>query len=124
MNTNLTFTRSILGRSLAVAVLGLAALAATPARADDVPTHVVSYADLDLSRPAGAERLLVRLQTAAATVCGHASSQDYRAKLRIQLCREQAIARAVANVNVPAFSSWYASRTTRTSPDGILASAR
>lgn len=124
MNTHLTFNRSILGRPLAVAVLGLAALAATPARADDVPVKLVSFADLDVSHHAGAERLVARLQAAAEAVCGHASSQDYRAMRRIQLCREQAVARAVASVNDPAFSSWYASRTARSSPDGILASAR
>ncbi len=123
MNTRL-LARSFLGRSLAVAVLGVAALAATPARAAEVPTHVVSFADLDVSRPAGAERLVGRLQAAAVAVCGHASSQDYRAKLRIQLCREQAVARAVADVKDPAFSSWYAARMGRTSAEGILASAR
>lgn len=123
MNTNTfsTIARSFFGRTLAVAVLGLAAIAAAPAHADDVPTRVVNFADLDLSRPAGLERLYFRITSAASSVCGKADSRDYKAALSAKLCREQAVSRAVASVNVPAFSSWYAARLGRASTDARMA---
>jgi UrcA family protein len=123
MNTTTlsTIARSFFGRTLAVALLGLAAVAAAPAHADDVPTQIVNYADLDLSRPAGLERLYFRITSAAASVCGKSDSRDYKAALSVKLCREQSVSRAITSVNVPAFSSWYAARLGRASTDARVA---
>ena len=54
----------------AVLSLVLAAGQALAGSTDDPPTVTVSFADLDLSKPAGAETLYQRIQAAARTVCG------------------------------------------------------
>ena len=52
------------------------ALGATAAYADDAATTNVSYADLDLSRPADAKVLAARLQDAATAVCLKANPEN------------------------------------------------
>jgi UrcA family protein len=44
--------------------------------ADDDATTLVSYADLDLSQPAGAKTLAARLQDAATSVCVKANPSN------------------------------------------------
>jgi UrcA family protein len=110
MNTNTTFARSILGRSLAVAVLGLAALAATPARADDVPTKVVQVSDLNRSSETGRRAIAHRIERAANTVCGDVHGAD-RQNTAVHACRERAVMDAIAQLHDPAFDAWYAARS-------------
>jgi UrcA family protein len=98
-----------------LAALNLAAL--TTAQADDVdpPSTVVSYAGLNLSTPAGNNRLYVRIKEAARLVCSdlmpgsdilraHAWQQQY------SQCLTQAFNRAVAKINSPTFTAYVASR--------------
>lgn len=67
-----------------------AGFAAAPA--DQVRQQVVKFADLDLTRPAGAQELYYRIRYAARNVCRTSDRFDDRS------CIEQAIARAVADV--------------------------
>jgi len=66
----------------------------------------VNYSDLDLTREGDARKLLERLERAASAVCGSngAFSSPYRTysgriARSIQLCREDALSRAVATVD-------------------------
>ncbi|MCR9259996.1 MAG: UrcA family protein [Pseudomonadaceae bacterium] len=65
----------------------------------------VSYAELDLSKPAGAEVLYDRLQRAAVKVCGlhdRSSSSFYAlATKERKACYEDALSRAVAKIDAP-----------------------
>jgi UrcA family protein len=66
------------------------------APADDLPREVVKFADLDLTRPAGAHELYRRIQHAAREVCAVYGPGGYD-----HSCADQAIARAVAEVGAP-----------------------
>jgi UrcA family protein len=84
---------SLIG-ALALYAVAPAGLAAAPP--DDVRRQVVRFADLDLTRPAGAQELYHRIQYAARDVCETSDrlGPDRR-------CIEQAIARAIAEVGTP-----------------------
>jgi UrcA family protein len=74
---------------------------------NDVRRQVVRFAELDLTRPAGAEELYRRIQRAAREVCqidgwrGYASME----------CINSAIARAVAAVNTPLLTAHHQAAT-------------
>ena len=86
--------------------LGGAALAASlsaPAAAspaDDETKVAVSYAGLDLSKPADAARFERRIRTAARTVCSEAPMVDLGVAARVQECEDSAVARAKADLQV------------------------
>ncbi|HXA41165.1 MAG TPA: UrcA family protein [Phenylobacterium sp.] len=73
----------------------------------------VPYSDLDLASPAGARRLLQRIEAAADAVCGGAaravSAHDRDA---YETCREGAISGAVARANSPALAALTSRRAT------------
>jgi len=86
------------------------ALAAPPGY--EVATRTVKFGDLDLSRSAGAAALYSRIQNAASAVCEPAiSAGPKESTLFAKRCREQSIARAVADVNAPALTSYYLTKT-------------
>jgi UrcA family protein len=88
--------------------LSLSALQATAlqtARADDPPTQRVNYADLDISKPAGAKALYSRIVNAAKHVCEVNGYKDLAAMHRVQLCTDRAIDNAVRDVDSPALSA-------------------
>jgi UrcA family protein len=89
------------------------ASAATPAA--KVPTVTVSYADLDLSKPAGVEMLYQRIKDAARTVCAPLASKGLTREGVWRLwrdCYEQAVSNAVASINRPTLTALH--RATRT----------
>jgi len=80
----------------------------------DVATRTIKYGDLDLARSAGAATLYSRIQNAARAVCEPATSSRAWESIRLtHRCVEQSIARAVADVNSPALTSYYVSKTKR-----------
>jgi UrcA family protein len=93
----------------------LSALATTPgslgaAYAADAPSIKVSYADLDLSRPADAQVLYRRLKQAAAGVCG--SSVRPAELLRYDIwrrCYDPALHNAVMQIAAPELLTRYRS---------------
>ena len=80
--------------SLAAAAI---TFAAAPAPAQTAPSQVVvSYADLDLSTPAGVRKLDRRLRSAVEIACGPISSADPAGKNRVRDCRAETLAVARA----------------------------
>jgi UrcA family protein len=80
----------------------------------EVATRIVKYGDLDLARSAGAATLYSRIQNAANAVCEPAMSLGARGStLLSRHCVDESIARAVADVNAPALTSYYVSKTKR-----------
>jgi UrcA family protein len=72
----------------------------------EIKSVAVSYAELDLSKAAGAEVLYDRLQRAAAKVCGvhdRSSSMFYalNAAKKQKACYDDALSRAVAKIDAP-----------------------
>jgi UrcA family protein len=98
--------------SLLAALAALSAAAApTIALSDELPQRSVRFADLDLSQSAGAAVLYVRIKTAAAQVCDQHAVRSLGAFISTRRCVDQAIARAVAEVNEPALTGLYRAKT-------------
>jgi len=102
--TFVTF-QSTLNKTARIAMLlgcvlaGSLGVAQAAAPADDVPTVVVHYGDLDLSTTDGAKALYKRISFAAGQVCPF---EDSIQPLRVAMnhsCRNAAIERAVNAVN-------------------------
>lgn len=65
-------------------------------------SRTVSYADLDLARPAGAEIFLRRLEAAASSVCGgKPSSLDLSGSIAHRACVRTTIDKAVDELDAP-----------------------
>jgi UrcA family protein len=116
MNANLKSMSMGLVLTISAALCGPASAAPDTL----IPREKVSYADLNLSRPEGAARLYRRIERAAAKVCvtfdgGHLSNRPRR-----RSCIEQAVARAVAAVGVPALTDHYIARANK---DGAVRTA-
>ena len=93
---------------LLAALAGIfAAGTATTALADKLPQRTVSFSDLDLSHSAGAAVLYSRIKGAAAQVCDQHGVRSLEALTTTRRCIDQAIARAVAEIDVPALTSLY-----------------
>lgn len=90
---------------LSVALAGLlsGAAEARPRQAETVD-RVVRYADLNLNNPAGIARLHARIRAAARDVCSRVERHNWLALSQARACTEQAVARAVAAVNLPALT--------------------
>ena len=73
-------------------------LAAAPS--NDVRTEVVGFADLDLTRPAGAHELYRRIEHAARDVCEPLGADPY-GLAAYMTCRKSAIARALRDIGAP-----------------------
>lgn len=67
----------------------------------------VHYADLDITREPGAERLYKRIRSAAREICGTPGIEQIINASTIRRCAEEATARAVAQVNSPALTRYY-----------------
>jgi UrcA family protein len=73
-----------------------------------IPYKVVTFGDLNLSRPEGIKTLHARIMSAVNSVCPRADNRDLRG-LRIEArCREEAIAGANAQVEA-LIAAWKAS---------------
>jgi UrcA family protein len=93
---------------ITVAVVLFTSLVANGASAEQpqVPQVTVSYSDLDLSKPAGAQTLYKRIKAAASHVCG---SRGHYTRLESRKvwrgCYDTAIADAVAQIDRPSLTA-------------------
>jgi UrcA family protein len=86
-----------------------AAGAATPD--SDVPTVVVKYSDLTLETDGGVNQLYRRIVSAAKQVCPDYPLHDLGAQRQVEVCRSQAIARAVRQIDNARLAALYATRS-------------
>jgi len=86
-------------------------LAATPN--DAPPQRVVGFSDLNLNGPTGITVLYQRIEAAAHVVCDSASERELAQVVRWHLCLDQAIARAVGDLSIPALTSYHLAKTGR-----------
>jgi UrcA family protein len=75
------------------------------ASSEGLPSQKVSYADLDISKPAGAEVLYRRIKAAARHVCALNGYGDLRSMQTVNKCTDAAIDKAVKDVGSPALSA-------------------
>jgi len=85
-------------RIITSAALAFAAVAGTSASAQDVPTALVSYADLNVSSTAGVAALNRRISAAASRICGTADIRDLQGTAAVHTCRTTAIRSTVSQI--------------------------
>ena len=107
-------------------LLSLVAIIASPlAMADalvNVKTEVVHYDDVRLISNVGAAVLYGRLRSAAERVCGGpVDSQQIAAHKRYRICMDEAVSKAVSEVNNPLLSQYFESKRRAPAQDGISA---
>ena len=104
-------SRSILKLSFFMALAGLAASPANTFAAslslDPPATRVVNFRDLDLSQKSGVVTLYSRIRSAAREVCEPLDEVSIKLLRQRFDCRQDAVARAVADVNSPALTNYY-----------------
>ena len=97
-----------------VLTLGCGLGAAGVAQADEAARITVSYADLNLAQPADARVLYRRLQRAAAGVCALSPARIELSRYAIwERCYNEALHRAVLQVDAPELLANYAGDPTR-----------
>jgi UrcA family protein len=102
--THMKRVLAVLIGTLSIFTLSANCLAATPS--DNVRTQIVSYADLDTTRVAGAQALYHRIQQAARDVCEGNDAGAYL-KESYKHCTSAAISRAVADVGSPLLTEYH-----------------
>lgn len=104
-----TTARSIAKTALAaVAALFVGStFAATPA---ETLQQKVSYADLNLTRAEGITTLYKRVQSAAEHVCAPLESRELSQRSHWRACVHSSISRAIAQIDVPALTSYAQAR--------------
>jgi UrcA family protein len=105
--------RQVLIAGLATVALGLASTNSFASTFDNGVRQVkVSYAELDLSKQAGAQALYGRIKQAARTVCGSNDSMPWN-QIDTNRCIKTAVNDAVAKVNAPLLTALHQSQNTR-----------
>jgi UrcA family protein len=105
MNTTIQNTARAAAFLLCGAI-AMSTLQVTAHAADEgLPSKRVSYADLDISKPAGAKVLYKRIVRAAYDVCQISGFDSFAAATLVHRCVDQAIDKAVKDVDSPALSA-------------------
>ena len=105
-------TKILVPYLLAVVASPLTAVAMQAGPDPEPARRVVNFADLDLSRDSGVATLYSRINAAAREVC---RPQDFWSeRMRGFDCRYEAVARAIADVNSPALTSYYLTKSKTT----------
>jgi UrcA family protein len=97
--------------TMMIFALALGFQSAHAAPPENVPSVVVHFADLDLSRSEGATVLYRRLKGAAETVCAPLDGGDLARHMSFKACVQNAISTAVAKVDQPALSAYHEAKT-------------
>ena len=96
-----------------VMTLGTFSMLQASAPWDTPRSEVIGYYDVDFDRPASTARLYKRIHAAATRVCAPVASLDARTRLRVHECVDQAVARAVTEVNHPQLSALHSATISR-----------
>jgi UrcA family protein len=100
-----TITRSnsmrtpIIIGAVSALMLNIASIALASAAANNTRSIMVSYGELDISRPVGAQVLYQRIVRAATAVCDDFTQPYNEMRTRKSTCFKDAVANAVAKVN-------------------------
>ena len=111
---NAIIAKSIVAISLAAALTGFSVSARAVTSAVKVRSVTVRYAELDLAKPQGLEALYIRIGGAARRVCRADSSLRLRARVNMRNCHQEAIERAVKQVNLPTLTAIHRAKTSPT----------
>jgi UrcA family protein len=106
------FRTTAIGMAWVILAAGPMTWVADAAQADEaLPHKAVSFKDLNLSSTEGAAVLYGRIRSAANEVCGDQDRFNLSRAHTIQICINEAVSRAVAQVNSPMLTSLYQAKT-------------
>ena len=105
--TNAIWIAWVMLASAPIVMVATGARAGEPAGA--VRQKTVSFRDLNLNNPEGAAVLYKRIKSAASEVCGNWDSLSERPA--VMTCIDEAVSRAVAQVDRPMLTSLYEAKT-------------
>jgi UrcA family protein len=100
MNTSIR-TKIYTAISCLMSTAALCSTLSTTAEAEDVPSKVVKFSDLDITTPNGAKVLYQRIRAAAQDVCDVSIGGDPIMRVGTKVCIDKAIDSAVKRVNAP-----------------------
>jgi UrcA family protein len=109
--SRLKFAMLMLTGGLGCAVAAGTASAATPD--SDVPSVVIHYSNQTLATDQGVQQLYAQIVRAAKQVCPDATIRDLGARASVQQCRQQAVARAIHQIDSPELAALYATSSKR-----------
>jgi UrcA family protein len=98
-------------RSLAAVTMAAVCAIANAGSPNQSPQRTVSFADLDITHPAGVAVLYQRIRAAAREVCRASIERDLTSAKLSRSCVQDAIARAVDEVNTPTLSQYHETAT-------------
>lgn len=101
---NAIIAKSIAAISLAAALTGFSVSAHAVTSAVKVRSVTVRYAELNLAKPQGVDALYMRIGGAARRVCRADSAFRLRDRVNSSSCYQDAIWRAIEQVNLPALT--------------------
>lgn len=105
--------KSAVRRTLAAVSMASVCALASAGSPDPSLRRTVSFADLDINHPAGAAVLYQRIRAAAREVCRPTSERDLAVAELARSCVQDAIARAVNEVNAPKLSQYHDTETSQ-----------
>jgi UrcA family protein len=105
MNTTIQNTARAAAFFLCGAIVFCTVQVTARASSDGLASQRVSYADLDISKPAGAKVLYGRIKAAARHVCALNGYNDLSSMQWANQCTDRAIDKAVKDVGSPALSA-------------------
>lgn len=111
---NAIIAKSIVAISLAAALTGYSVSAGAVASAVKLRSVTIRYDELDLAKQQGVEALYVRIGSAARRVCRADSSSSLQDRANSGNCYQDAIARAVEQVNLPTLTAIHVAKTNST----------
>jgi UrcA family protein len=94
------------------------------APSDQVSSETVKFQDLNLGASAGVSALYQRIHAAAQRVCSEHSVRSLANVYREKTCTDEAVARAVKQVNVPALTAYSEMKAGHTAPMLVAKSAK
>jgi UrcA family protein len=103
--------KSAVRRTLAAVCMASVCALASAGSPDQSRHRTVRFADLDINHPAGAAVLYQRIRAAAREVCRPTSERDLAVAELTRSCVQDAIARAVTEVNAPKLSQYHETET-------------
>ncbi len=104
-------TRAKLSLLLLGSLAGLLAAGTAGAADIDAPSLVVKYSQQSLATDGGVQDLYRRITLAARKVCPEISARDLSAQRQVEQCRDEAVARAIRQIDNSRLAALYATHS-------------
>jgi UrcA family protein len=104
-------TRAKFSLLLLGSVAGVVAVGTASAADVDAPRLAVKYSQKSLATDSGVQDLYRRITLAARKVCPEDSVRDFSVQRQVQQCRDEAVARAIRQVDNSRLAALYAAHS-------------